>query len=134
MVPGKNGVTHAEIKCYACNTYGHFADQCPSKDQNNTSEVSHIFSQNDEKIKSTRIFIDSCSTHSVMSNRNLVRNIVRCLPEEVLTMDTNGGEKSFYFKADLILLPVKMYLQKHLLAKILSLKDVANIPGCNNGY
>jgi len=26
VVPGKNGATNAEIKCYACNICGHFAD------------------------------------------------------------------------------------------------------------
>jgi len=44
-------------------------------------------------------------------------------------IDTNGGPKTFENEANLILLPLKVYYNESSLSTILSMKDMANIPG-----
>jgi hypothetical protein len=84
--PGTDGATHERIKCYNCNTYGHYASACPTDVQEGhqmlqmaadkpdyQSEIS--FTQADTGhniIPNTWILLDSQSTVSVFKNRKLL--------------------------------------------------------------
>ena len=45
VVPGKNGVVHNNIKCYVCQTLGHYSDQCPGQTWMTFSNIGIILSQ-----------------------------------------------------------------------------------------
>ncbi len=32
-MPGRNGVLHDSVKCYQCNKFGHYVDQCNKSNQ-----------------------------------------------------------------------------------------------------
>jgi len=58
-----------------------------------------------------------------------VRNIKKCKPYEELVIATNNGDKNFSWLAELNILPLTVHYDEGSLATILSMKDVANIPG-----
>ena len=59
----------------------------------------------------------------------MVTNFVKCENIDVLTVATNGGRKTFPSRADLKILPIKVYYNKNDMATILSFKQAADLPG-----
>jgi hypothetical protein len=82
-----------------------------------------------EVIDPNWILLDTCSTVSVCCNPNLVQNIKPIANNDGMTIVTNGGSQYFNETADLKLLPMKVHFKEDSLANILSLSDVANLPG-----
>ena len=80
-------------------------------------------------IKDTWVLLDTCDTNSVSNNTALVKDIVACKQHERITASKNGGLISFDKKSTLKLLPMKVHFNKNSMAKILSFKEVAYIPG-----
>ena len=37
LVVGNNGITHEGIECFQCNSYGHYATECPERAAQTTS-------------------------------------------------------------------------------------------------
>ena len=96
----------------------------------NCLQVRVGFAQSDSvSIPSTWILLDPCSTSSVGCNADLIGPIRDCTKDEFLTVYTNGGQKSFRQVATLKLHPLDIYYNKNSMVNILSLKDVASIPG-----
>jgi hypothetical protein len=129
-VPGKDGKVFAHIKCHNCGKYGHYANQCTEARKPRAQFTQFVLTQKDhEIIDKSWILLDTCSTVSVCCNKSLVSNIVPCTPNDELTIVTNGGTQVFDNTADLNLLPLRVHFNEHSLANILSLSDVANLPG-----
>ena len=62
-------------------------------------------------------------------NADLVRDIRKCNEGEELTVITNGGSQTFTHLAVLKDFPLQVHFKYDSLANIISLRDVANIPG-----
>ena len=60
---------------------------------------------------------------------NFVTNITKCTNRERLTLQTNGGHRTFSKLADLKLLPVKVHFDEFSLATVLAVKDLTKIEG-----
>ena len=58
-----------------------------------------------------------------------MKNIRKCTKREKLTVDTNGGRKTFNQVGVFKLPPVKKHFCASSMAAIISMKDIANIPG-----
>jgi hypothetical protein len=138
-VPGTDGRI-VDAECYRCLQLGHVARMCPvaaaelttvrRANSRNASmlQIALNFAQGEDQIPSTWILLDTCSTASVARTRSLVKDIKACSANEVLTVHTNGGTKSFLETAEFKLLPIKVHFNEDSMANILSLKDVASLP------
>ena len=126
-VPGTDGKIH-NITCHSCNQVGHYANKCPNKRHTTLAHFT-LTQQKLEIINKNWLLLDSCSTISVICNPALVHSIVPCEPGNSVTVITNGGAQTFEKTATLRTLPLKVHFNLYSLANILSLSDVANLPG-----
>ena len=108
-VPGLDGVLHEAITCFHCRGPGHYASQCPHRQDETEGNAgvtmlhhhqpstynftfAHVdccLSQSRVAIPSTWVLLDSQSTISVFHNASLLRNIRPS--SHPLTVYTNGG-------------------------------------------
>ena len=140
LVASVSGSFHNNITCYNCNNKGHYSNECPYVDEKKerNSGVSFfmravMLTQNDPSVGEINphwILLDTCSTASVAGNPHLVTNIRKCIKDEELHIATNGGGMTYEHVADLNLFPMQVHFKEASIATILSLKDVATIPGC----
>jgi hypothetical protein len=136
MVPGRNGKI-IPLQCYNCQAYGHVANNCPEERQERGKQgigcaqiiLTQQGGETQNVINHNWILLDTCSTASVCSNIDLVNDIQDCDPSDVLHIVTNGGTQSFKKTGTLKVLPLQVHVNPSSLANILSLKDVASIPG-----
>jgi hypothetical protein len=107
-VAGTDGVVHELIKCYNCNTQGHYASSCPTEVQeghqmlqlstaedtaDEAYESAFSFAQaTHSAIPDSWILLDSQSTVSVFKNKALVTNIRPSA--RTLRVHTNGGTQT----------------------------------------
>ena len=118
LIPGTDGKTHHDIKCFNCNKKGHYASSCPEADGVQLLQMANInIDKGDDTYKSafsflnvghqpeeclftqaatghnlippTWILLDSQSTVSLFKNRHLLSDI-RTSPR-TLRVHTNGG-------------------------------------------
>ena len=75
------------------------------------------------------ILLDTCSTHCVGCNKDLIHDIRKCTKDEVLCIETNGGSLIYEHVGICSLAPVKMFYNPNSIANVLSLSMVADIPG-----
>ena len=138
LVAGTDGRT-VERECYHCHNWGHIAPLCPNRNSNDSSSggrsgrsCTQFFctQQHGDFLPASWVLLDTCSTASVCSNPTLVSNIRECDKNDTLTLTTNGGKQIFKSKAVFDLFNLDVYFNPTSLGNILSLKDVANIPGC----
>ena len=85
--------------------------------------------QNGKVIKKTWILLDTCSTDSLTYNLDYVKYVNNFAKHKELTVLTNVRSLPFGWKGRLTFLPLNFQVNKNYLAKILSLKDLKNIPG-----
>ena len=128
-----------DTDCYRCLQPGHIACVCPvtAADLTDVRRANHKnanllqaalgFAQGEDEILHTWILLDTCSTASVAKTHSLVKNITTCSPNDVLTVHTNGGQKSFLSTAELKLFPLCVHFNADSMANILSLKDIASL-------
>ena len=126
--PGNDGKVFSHIDCYNCGHKGHYASNCPHKKKITLGHFT-LTQKQLELINKQWVLLDSCSTVSVFCNRDLVSNVEKCAPGKSITVVTNGGVQDFDHQADLKLLPLKVHFNEDSLANIVSLSDVASMPG-----
>ena len=80
-------------------------------------------------INPTWILLDKFSSASVCCNADLVTNISECKDDEILTMETNGGEQKYEHTATLKILPIDVHFKSDSLANIIASCDVVTMPG-----
>ena len=125
--PGRDGKTIEHVKCHGCHEHGHYRNQCPN---NNVTLAKFVLNQQElATINPNWVLLDTCSTVSVYCNPQLVHNITPCEPHQELQIITNGGQEFFAHHATSNLVPLPVHFNSKSLANILSLSDVANIPG-----
>ena len=73
--------------------------------------------------------LDTYSTDSVIRSKALVNNLKQCETAECLTVFTNGGSQFFEKIGQFKFFPLKVHFNEESMANILSMKDVASIPG-----
>jgi hypothetical protein len=136
--PGTNGDIHERVKCYNCNTYGHYASVCPTDVQEGhqmlqmaadesvyQSEFSFAQAGTGHNIiPNTWILLDSQSTVSVFKNRKLLWNI-RPSPE-TLRVHTNGGTQTST-EIGTVKNFGDVWFNTNSLANILSMADVRKV-------
>ena len=88
-----------QIKCYQCNSFGHFATKCP-KDGNkeaNFAQVGYFFTEgrNYENISRSWMLLDTALTVSCWNNKNFLNNIRFCKAEDRITVLKNDGSQDF---------------------------------------
>jgi hypothetical protein len=137
-----------EVKCYNCNTMGHYASSCPAPPrkgeatstgvqllQNTEQEESDdedsgqfCFHMDDESpaISRSWILLDSESTVSIFNNRKLLKNIRHCGNEQGLRIYSNGGHQDTHLVGDLPGFG-QVWLNENSMANILSLAEVRKI-------
>ena len=82
-----------------------------------------------EVINKDWLLLDTCSTVSVSCNPRMISNVKPCGPGKGVTVITNGGAQTFEEEGILNFLPLKVHFNENSVANILSLSDVANLPG-----
>ena len=136
-------------ECYICHKLGHISWYCPEAGNNgppqkgnknlNCAQVTLMQRANVELdemaekkhtiIDPNWILLDTCSTVSVCCNDSLIRDIRDCEEDEHLTIVTNGGKQVYKQMGVMKSLPIQVFYKKESLANIISLRDIANIPG-----
>ena len=122
VISGKDGKIFENIQCHKCKKKGHYANQCPQKQEGiqllmTTLEVCketgkipqdgnnlhfsfvHQDKYKKTKISETSILIDTGSTASVFQNRDLLKNVKTS--ENTLCAYTNGGHQDSSLQGDL---------------------------------
>ena len=75
VVLGKNRVVHNDIKCYTCQTLGHYADKRPQQTGKIFTLTGIIFSQVQYVIKKTCLWFKTCPSISISNNPIMVKNV-----------------------------------------------------------
>ena len=141
-IAGNDGRLLPHISCYNCGNKGHYAGQCNEDDRRQNSErrgagfiqlnAGCTFAQSGDKnavINKDWLLLDTCSTDSVCCNLDVVESLRKCQENEVLTIVTNGGSLKYTTMGVCKLFPVPMHYNESSIANILSLHQVANLPG-----
>jgi len=56
-VAGRNRVLFEAVRCYACNSKGHYGDQCPVQSGTNLAQLGIILTQKSQEIKKSMDFV-----------------------------------------------------------------------------
>jgi Reverse transcriptase (RNA-dependent DNA polymerase) len=142
-----------EVKCYNCNTMGHYAGSCPAptrlrgtsastgvqllqstnNDASDSNDGDHFcFHQDDSdspdhpKISRSWILLDSESTVSIFNNKKFLKNIRHCGNEQGLRIYSNGGHQDTHMVGDLPGFG-QVWYNENSLANILSLAEVRKV-------
>ena len=143
-----------ERPCYNCGKWGHIVHQCPdlteterqaSRDRaaarratngstrHTTSHlhIVHSFVQKSNIISPSVVMLDSCSESSVFMNKDLVFDLRPCAPDERIVLVTNGNGSIVFEETAIphILPGMRVHFNPDSMANILSLRDVASLPG-----
>ena len=116
LVPGTNGVTFENIRCYRCNHFGHYADKCgvvlmQNQVSSNNVDDGDLSASSDDSVgfsfcqitlaqvnskdrykglKPSWVLLDTQSSCDIFANRKLLKNI-RDVDGNGLLMQSNGG-------------------------------------------
>jgi hypothetical protein len=84
VVPGTNGITHPDIKCYECHSMGHYACNCPGVGVSLAQHSRYV------GLPKSWILLDTQSTISVFNNPSIISDIQPSA--HTLRVQTNGGD------------------------------------------
>jgi hypothetical protein len=129
--PGSDGRLHPDIRCYQCQSFGHYSQDCPTRlapapSTTGTTLLQHAFimAQHDHAIDPNWILLDSQSTISVFKNPAMLTNIRNS--GRVLRANTNGGFQDSTQVGDFPNLG-EVWYNPDSIANILSLADVCRV-------
>ncbi len=128
------------ITCTRCHKKGHYENKCPEREgaplQASGNEGTTMIqigvscTQNREELVNRNfIVLDSASTNSCFMNESLVKDIKSVHTNDHLKLISTGGTTVFTMKATCKLIPIEVWYKSSSLANILSLKEIASLPG-----
>lgn len=131
-VPGTNGILSAHIKCFKCDTLGHYSTVCPNPRVGTGYQgFQYVFAQTVEGnaegaladvLNNNWILIDSGSTFNSFMNPGLLGTVTDC---DEMRAYSNGGHLDYNKDATVQLLPaLRAYHNTNSLANILALSSV----------
>ena len=133
VVTGTDGRVHTpDIRCYQCQSFGHYAQDCPSRAAppppatTGTTLLQHAFvmAQHDHAINPNWTLLDSQSTISVFNNPAMLTDIRNS--GRTLRALTNGGFQDST-KVGMFLKLGEVWYNPNSIANILSLADVCRV-------
>ena len=132
LVPGVDGRT-CNVLCYGCQTWGHYADQCPNASNNrqgtNLVQYGYNFNQGDSGIPREWLLLDTCSTDNVFNTCSFLNDIVACDIDDDLKMQSNGGSMTYGLKSTMKLFPLEIAYNEHSVGNIISFFRLIQVPG-----
>ena len=139
LVKGVDNKVYNGVFCYHCKKPGHYRGQCPSatdaqrkgwkKGSTNTQLSVALASSQMEKLPQDWILLDSCSTDGTTNDPNVLYSYTPVTDDEVLELDTNGGQCFFKHRGWFTHFPYELYFNPDSLGTILSMHQVFNLPG-----
>ena len=84
-----NGGFHDDIKCYACQTLGHYADQCTGQTLTIFSQKGIMLSQGKHVIKNTWLLLETLLSNSALNNPRMLKFLKKCKNKYILMVQTN---------------------------------------------
>ena len=72
--------------------------------------------------------IDCAALHSTVSSVGNIKNLTKCLTQDILYTITNSGDISFEQRGDLDFLPLKPYVNTKSVANILAFHELNALP------
>ena len=120
--PGTDGITHAEVKCYNCNWFGHYANSCPRRDSH--VQGAHVTLAQSKLLQSGDLLLDNQSSISICCDKDFVADLKRD-PRGVHVI-TNGGSINADFYGTSTILPklTNVWYNEDSITNILSLSEV----------
>ena len=137
LLAGTDGRT-CNVKCFGCQTWGHYANQCPmASDDNDTNirrrgtglaQLGYSLNQSGTVIPREWLLLDSCSTDTVFNNCSFLGDIIACDDADSLHLNSNGGGSMDYvLQSKMKLFPLDVYYNEHSLGNIISLFDLIKV-------
>lgn len=118
---------HKTKKCYHCNTLGHIARDCPQLDQQGIGQIHAQFGytllQRDGVIKSSYLYLDTCTTNNYMCNPAYLTGIHSS--KKSLRLQTNAGSTSTSKQG--FLGSIRMWLGETGMANVISINSLEEL-------
>ena len=136
-MPGRNGQSYQNVTCYTCQAHVHYSDQCPQEDpveeqaeqaEGEGANAAQL-AQGTKILDPNWILLDTCSSHSCLSNEFFIKNMRMCRKNEELIMFTNGGDIIFKKRGVFALFPVPMYYNSDTIATVVAVADILKLEG-----
>ena len=135
LVPGVDGRT-CNVLCFGCQSWGHYADQCPNAQGNGNSrqgtnllQYGFNFNQSRSGIPREWLLLDTCSTDNVFNTCSHLGSIIACDINEDLKMQSNGGSMTYGLKSTMKLFPLEVAYNEGSVGNIISFFHLIQVPG-----
>jgi hypothetical protein len=121
-IPGTDGSFFENIKCYNCNTMGHYAKSCPARES--AVQGAHISCAHSHLLNRKDLLLDNQSTVSIVNDPSLVKDLVR--DPRGVRIYTNGGHIDADWRGVSTILPKlrNVWFNSDSVANIFSLAEV----------
>jgi hypothetical protein len=130
-VTGNDGRSFLEVRCYRCQSNGHYSGICPSTTSQHLQIGLSLTQTKRHPTPNTTVnpdwlLLDSCSTKSTIKSEHFLTNIKSCKPGQEMRIYTNGGSQDYHQFGTLKFFPFDVFYNPKSMANILALKDVAD--------
>ena len=95
LVAGNNGKIIAQIKCFRCNRYGHYADQCPIIEENEQHHNTHEDSNNSDGEVENEVVqhMQETELSSESDDDSIIVSFIHAMNSSVTSEETKREEK-----------------------------------------